>query len=348
MDVVPCHRLRAERRVFIPPLRSRAHLRPPARGSLIEVLRGATMGTTWSVKWIGNGRDQAAELRCGIQSHLDCVVAQMSPWEPASDLCRFNAAPAGSWCGLPGEFFDVLETALDWARRTDGAFDPAVGDLVDAWGFGPGGRRGETPAPDRIASAARRQNWRRLRIDAERRRVQQPGGVRIDLCGIAKGFAVDRIADWLPQVGIRHFLVEIGGELRGEGVKADGTPWWVAFADPARSALSDMIAERVVALHGMSIATSGDAYHYFVRDGERLSHTIDPATGRPVAGELASVTVLSPRCTDADALATALTVLGPRDGLRFAEAHGVAASFVARTSSGLKEISSRALLAMLA
>ncbi len=314
----------------------------------IEVLRGPTMGTSWCAKLVAPSDRPLAPIQEGIEHCLDRVVAQMSTWEPHSDVTRFNRASAGSWQALPDECFSVLTHAIDVARDTAGAYDPTVGPLVDLWGFGPARRPAARPSRAAIASARARIGWDRLTLDAERRRVCQPGGADLDFSAIAKGFAVDLIARFLREAGIDNHLVEIGGELRGHGTKPDGTPWWVALEHPPRSPEDPVTAlDVVVALHELSVATSGDYRRAFEAEGRRYSHTIDPRTGWPVAHRLASVTVLHEACMIADALATALMVLGPAAGRAYADRHGIAALFIEREPTGLVEHTSAAFLALL-
>lgn len=315
-----------------------APLAPRAAQVVCEVvsLAGETMGTTWSVKAVTS--IPRSQLHALIERCLSVVNSQMSQWEPRSDLSRFNAAPAGSWQQLPPEFCKVLQYALLLARDTGGAYDPTLGALTDLWGFGASGRRSDVPddvAIDRARSAI---GWGRLRLDVERRAIYQPGGVQLDLCSIAKGFAVDLVSETLSGRGVADHLVEIGGELRGGGTKPDGSPWWVAI---------EGAPDIVIALHGLSVATSGDARRYIDLDGCRLSHSLDPRTGRPVSDALACVTVLARSCMDADALATALTVLGAEEGMRFARERDIAARFVLRGAGGLVEQMTPAFASML-
>jgi thiamine biosynthesis lipoprotein len=297
-------------------------------------LSGSSMGTTWTVTAVTDADADTAGLREGIEAELDKVVAQMSTWEPGSDISRFNRASAGAVQVLPDGFFQVLDAALRLAKGTGGAFDPTVGPLVNLWGFGPNGSRDAPPGPDAIAAVRVRTGWHRLSLDRAARTAVQPGGLQVDLSSIAKGFAVDQVAAYLVDSGIRAFLVEVGGELHAQGRKPDGAPWRIAIEstqpDDADSATAETVpaAQIVVALDDLSVATSGDYRHYFERDGRRYSHTIDPRTGYPVAHGLASVTVLHEDCMQADALATAMTVLGPDDGYAYALRHGVAALFV--------------------
>lgn len=306
----------------------------------MRVLQGLTMGTTWSVRLYAEAGSTTA-IEGEIQACLGQVVDQMSQWEGGSALSRFNRADAG-WVPLPDLFFEVLACALDLAERTGGAFDPTLGRLADLWGFGPSGGREAPPDGDEIAKAMTSTGWRRLDRDDKGRRVKQPGGVVLDLSGIAKGFAVDHVAAHLAARGIESFLVEIGGELKGSGVKADGSPWWVALEPPPGE---QSLPRTIVALHGLAVATSGDYRRYFDHGGARYAHTLDPRTGRPTDG-LSSVSVLHPSCMMADALATAFGVLGLERGAVLAESMGVAAWLVQRQGQGWVERLSPALQAL--
>ena len=296
------------------------------------------MGTTWSVKFVAPSGCRLQPIQDSIERVLDRIVAQMSTWIADSDISRFNRAEPGTWCDLPAEFFEVLQYSLVVADSTGGAFDPTVGTLVDLWGFGPPGPRDGCPDGASVLSA--RGRYRQLRL-ASGRRALQPGGLQIDLSGVAKGFAVDCVGGELERLGIVSHLVEIGGELRGRGGKPDATPWWVAIEG------MPPLPEAVVALHDLAIATSGDAQRFFTHAGRRFSHTIDPRSGEPVSDRIASVTVLHRRCMCADALATALMVLGPDEGYAYAAARGIAARFVVREPGGPQERATPAYAAML-
>jgi thiamine biosynthesis lipoprotein len=318
---------------------------PPARpvGGAVLALDGQTMGTTWSVKLVAPSTANADALTAMAQRALDAVVAQMSPWEPLSDLSRYNRAAAGTWTVLPPAFAQVLRRALEIAEATNGAFDPTLGALVDLWGFGARPFSGAPPEVDDIAKARDTAGWRRLVLDGDS--LYQPGGLRLDLNGIAKGFAVDQVAAALDRSGARSYLVEVGGELRGTGAKPDGSPWWVELERPPTA--NDDGPRTLVALHGLSVATSGDYRRFFEHDGRRYAHTLDPATAAPVANPTVSVTVLHTECMNADAYATALTVMAPDAALAFATEHGLAVLILARGPTGLEERLSPALAAML-
>lgn len=299
-------------------------------------LDGATMGTTWSVQYVGDVAPQG--LRAPLQAELDLVVTQMSTWETGSDISRFNRAAPGSWVNLPDELRAVLDHALALARDTDGAYDPTVGALVDLWGFGAHGTAAP-PDDDAIAVARRQVGWQRLQRDAAAGTVLQPGGMQLDLSSIAKGFAVDRLCQVLDAHGVTDYLVEIGGELRARGRAADARPWTVAIESPAVHDSADGGARplRTIALWDAAVATSGDYRRAAAVNGRTVSHEIDPHSGLPVMGALASVSVVRPAAMDADALATALFVLGAKEGAAFASARGIAALFTLRGDDGFTE-----------
>lgn len=323
----------------------------PAAGARVRQWAGQTMGTTWSVSAVQAGGEDASigdGIEAAIEAVLANVIAQMSNWSETSDLSRFNRAAADAWVTLPEDCFAVLQAALQVARDSGGAYDPSAGPLVDLWGFGPAGlahARQTAPTPDDVARVRQPCGWQRIEVDVPNRRARQPGGLALDFCAIAKGFAVDAVSRHLDARGVTHHLVEIGGELRGQGLKPDGMPWWVELESPEANAHG--AARTLVALLGLSIATSGDYRRYFEQDGRRFAHTIDPRTGYPAAHALASVTVIHRDCMLADALSTALTVLGPQAGMDFAQRHALAARFLVRTPRGFDELTSPAFAAML-
>lgn len=310
----------------------------PAWGQVLHSLRGQTMGTSWSVLCYGPPQLRLPVLEAALSKRLAGLVAELSHWEPDSLLCRFNALPAGESLALPPDFAGVIEAGLHVAAACDGAFDPCMGALVQRWGFGPPGE----PGPQ---SRAPLQAWRELRWDAASRRLTQPGGLMLDFSAIAKGHAVDCLSRLLLELGLPHHLVEIGGELRGHGLKPEGQPWWVDVEPPATECTLPVLR---IALHQLSAASSGD-YRRFRIDaqGRRLSHTLDPRTGEPVAHDLALVTVLHEQAMWADAWSTALMVLGPDEGLALAQAEGLAARLVVREADGWRQLLSPALQLLL-
>ncbi len=328
---------------LILPLDAPAAALPPAQTPVVR-LSGTTMGTYWSVAAIAPKGPEPLSLRRGIVAILDRVVAVMSHWEPASDLCRYNRAPQG-WVSVDPMLSDVLSAALTVAADSGGACDPAIGGLVDAWGFGPPGPVTGPPEEGYIQTLLSGPRWTDLRVQPGR--IWQPGGLRLDLSAIAKGYAVDLVARFLDEQGVMSHLVDIGGELRGWGIKHDATPWWVDLEQAAgRDGRPGGRANRI-ALHGLSVATSGDSRRFMVgQDGRRLSHTLDPRTGWPVPDDLAAVTVLHTDCMMADMLATALTVMGADAGPTWAAERGIMALFVRRRGNGITETVTPALAAL--
>lgn len=315
-------------------------------GSVLQHAFGSTMGTSWSAHLL-RPPGVHSDLEEQMQRELDGLNAEMSHWDPDSVLGRYNRAPAGSWHALPPRFAEVLGYALQVAADSGGAYDPFAGALVNLWGFGPERRYNQpdfyAPAPDAVQAVLAARASLHPVFDRAGARLLQPGGALLDLSSSAKGYAVDRLAWCLERHGVRHYVVEIGGELRGAGMKQDGQPWWVALEGvPGIDA-----ASTVAALHGLSVATSGDYRRYFDHGAGRASHTLDPRSGYPIANDVASCTVLHPDCMAADALSTAITVLGPGTGLAFAEERKLAARLLLRRGSRLEERTTTAYQAML-
>lgn len=301
-------------------------------------LCGETMGTTWAASLFAPESAGREAVQARIEHVLEQINLQMSHWRRDSILSRYNQSPAGHWIDAPPELIHVLRAATEIAGLTAGAFDPALGQAVDRWGFGPPGRCTEPPPP----SPPPVHNWRDIRLDIPSRRVLQPGGLQLDLSSIAKGFAVDHVALALEQLGASSYLVEIGGELRGHGVKPGGQPWWVAIEAPPGCPL-----EAKAALCGLAIATSGGYRKHFDHDGTRHAHTLDPRSRTPLAHPPASVSVIHESCMHADAWSTALMVAGVDQGLVWCREFHLAALFVINEPTGWKAITSPAFSAML-
>jgi thiamine biosynthesis lipoprotein len=292
------------------------------------------MGTTWSVKIVATsldaGRQQALET--AIVAELDFVNERMSHYLDTSELSRFNDAADGEPVPVSAELLDVLERALAIGELTGGALDVTVGPLVDAWGFGPPGQPPEPPSDAEILRLLAATGPEHVTLDRDTSTLQKAvPGLQLDLSAIAKGYAVDRVAEALTAEGLDRFLVEIGGELRAQGTNETGQPWQLAVERPRTEGRS---VHRIVPLTGGSLATSGDYRNYYEVEGRRISHILDPRTGRPLSHRLASVSVVEPLCVRADALATALMVLGPEEGYRLAEELNLAALFLVRNEDG--------------
>ncbi len=321
-------------RIALPPTIDAAAFAARDPSAVVLDLHGETMGTSWSVRFAAPAGTDPSSIHAAIIARLAGLVAEMSHWAPNSLLSRFNRSPSGTWTTLPPNFAHVMTRSLAIAEITGGAFDPAIGKLVDAWGFGPVPVACHPSTPE-IETARATSGWSRLSFAPTGAHLRQPGGTALDLSGIAKGHAVDAVADLLHDAGIPNALVEIGGELVGRGIRPDGAPWWVDLESPPGPTLPPLR----IALHGQAVATSGDY--------RRGAHTLDPRTGRPIDTGVVSASVIHETALDADAWATALTVLGPLEGIELANANGIAARLVTEIDGTAQEYLSPALSAML-
>lgn len=334
-------------RVLVPPTLQPA---PLAADSRVFRFGGRCMGTRWEVRVLGPNQQAVRALPGAAAALLEEIEAQMSHFRSDSPLRRFARLAAGESLALPTHFATVMRCALDVAQASDGAFDPCLAQAIEAWGFAAGPRYDAPGFVPPATSAARRSDaahdWRALRLDADAR-LHQPGGVALNLSAIAKGYAVDALSQWLGEQGFAHHLVEVGGELRGAGVKPDLQPWWVELESPPAAQASPLPPTRI-ALHGLAVATSGDYRRAYTHAGRLLQHTLDPHTCAPVAHGLSAVSVIHPACMQADAWATAIMVRGPQEGLALAERHGLAALLRWRDGAGhWQEACSRAFTALI-
>lgn len=306
---------------------------PAANKRAVIRLHGVTMGTTWQVLLAGSpDACQVAGLREQVLECLDDLCAQMSHWQHDSLISRINRAEAG-WYALPHDFFHVLSAALALAESTAGAFDPTIGVLNSLWGFGPQACEARLPPSQADCQAALAGGgWQCTRLNREYRAVWQPGGLHFDLSSIAKGYAVDRLTQLLQARGLQHHLVEIGGELRASGTGPGREPWQVRVETPAGAGQTS--GGMMIRLQDRAVASSGNYRQWRSTGTQQFGHTIDPRTGRPVAHALRAVSVLHENAMMADALATALMVLGPDAGQRFAAEHALAAVFMHESRSG--------------
>lgn len=300
-------------------------------------LSGATMGTSYSVVVVAPPQALSRQqLAADIDAELRTVNRQMSTYQPDSELSRFNSRRELDWFAVSAELVAVVAEALEIGEISAGAFDITVGPLVNLWGFGPGENAGRDKPPTKleIEAALARSGAESLTLrQAPPALAKSLPELYIDLSAIAKGHAVDRVAELLEAAGILNYLVEIGGELRSRGQSPRGDAWRLAVEKPA----SDQRAvQQIIAVGDAAVATSGDYRNYFERGGVRYSHTIDPRNGLPIRHELASVTVVQPRAARADALATALLVMGPEAGLELAQRLAIPAYFVIKGEAGFE------------
>ena len=296
-------------------------------------LNGPTMGSRWTAIFHAADDLDVAAIKVALAASVDRVDRQMSTWKPDSDLMRLNKAKADDWVPLPEELMSVLVAALDIGRASHGAFDIGVGRLVAAWGFGPAAGRRDAAAIVALSGRSLA-TADLLELDRSASRARKRAPLQLDLSGIAKGFGVDEMARVLDDFGLSSWLVGIDGEMRGRGTKPGAAPWTIALEKPLPDRREAMAA---IELTDRAIATSGDYRHQVRAGGAVLSHTMDPGSGGPARNRLASVSVLAETCMEADALATALMVLGEEAGPKFARQRRIDAVFVVRDGAGFLE-----------
>ena len=297
---------------------------------------GRTMGTFYTVQLAGvaPGDRRLVELRAAVDRRLDEINRCLSHYLPDSELSRFNAAASTAPIKVSDELARVLRHALELHRRSEGAFDPTLGQLINLWGFGPEIRsQPQAPADAEIAAARRQGGARHLRVTSQDELQKDIPGLQLNLGAMGKGYGADEAARVLRDRGFTNVLVSVCGEMVACGVNSEGQPWQVGVERPRYTSgryHTEICA--VVPLSGGALSTSGDAHNFF-RDarGRVYAHILDPATGRPVQHNLASVTVRAANGLMADGLATALYVMGPERGLHWVEQQrDIAALFIVR------------------
>lgn len=308
-----------------------------------ETLRfaGETMGTTYHVTLVANPDQplnlQAAVIQQGVDTELKVINQQMSTYIADSELMLFNGAGVGEWHTLPAPLYEVLSLSQLISERSDGAFDITVGPLVNLWGFGPNKYKDDVPDAALINAAKINMGYTKLELaDGKARKLAD---IQLDLSAIAKGYGVDKVADYLAAQGVANFMVEIGGEIRVNGVNPKGQPWRIAIEQPS---MLQQGVYKAVSLTHVGMATSGDYRNYFEKAGKRYSHTIDPTTGYPIDHRLASVTVIAGTAAEADGWATAITVLGPEKGMDVANREKLAVYMIVKEAEGFSDLYSSA------
>lgn len=294
---------------------------------------GPTMGTRYNITCLAEaGADDAEALQQKVDARLAEINRRMSTYDPESELSQFNLHTGDDWFEVSLETARVVAYALEVAKDSGGAFDPTVGPVVNLWGFGPGGRKNKTPTEAEIEAARALVGYQSIEARLAPPALRKTkSGVYLDLSAVAKGYASDAIAELLTDEGVAGCMVEIGGEVATRGTKPGGAAWRIGVEKPDETGRSIQL---VVELSGDGLATSGDYRNYFESDGVRYSHTIDPTTGSPVTHDLATVTVRAASCMEADALATALLVMGRERGYDWASQRGIAALMIQRTQRG--------------
>lgn len=305
------------------------------------VLDGPIFGTFYQITLPGDwSDDQLQHFQSGIRNTLEQVDAAMSTYREDSELNRLNAAPVGEWLPLSGPLFEVLSVSQQIARDTGGAFDVTVGGLVTLWGFGPEGRPERVPTPQVLEEMLPAVGHTRLELDHASQSARRLADFYVDLSGVAKGYGVDAVGRYLDNEGVDRYLVSIGGDLLARGDRGPDRPWQIGIEHPGYGAGEVL---HVIPLTDLSAATSGDYHDYYERDGQRYSHIIDPRTGYPVSHRLASVTVLHPSNTRADAYATGLMVMGTEQSIALAQRLDLKVLLISRTDEGFETTLSPAM-----
>lgn len=307
----------------------------PSQARLKE-FDGDTQGTTYHIKVVDLPATLAPDtVKSAIEAELEDINRHLSTYVPDSELSLFNKSRDTGWIPASAGLVEVLVEARRISDLSHGAYDVTVGPLVKLWGFGPDDTGERIPTEAEIAAARARVGYTHLEIRPEPPALRKDiPDLAVDVNSIAQGYTVDRVAARLDNLGIANYLVEIGGELRGKGLNQLGGHWRIGIERPAPG---ERAVYSIIRIADVGVSTSGDYRDYFERDGKRYSHTIDPHTGRPVTHRLASVTVISENTMRADALSTALMVLGPEDGFQLAEQAGLAAYFIISTDGGFTD-----------
>jgi thiamine biosynthesis lipoprotein len=301
------------------------------------------MGTTYVVK-IANSQldwDALHALKDSVEQRLEEINAVMSTYLPDSDISRFNQFQETTPFAVPETLAEVTSAALDMAAESGGAFDPTVLSLVQLWGFSKDQPpNGETPSPEQREEVLERSGYQKLTVPSPTQIQKTHPGVEMDLNAIAKGYAVDQVATIIQSSGVENFFVEIGGECIAFGVGPEKRAWRIGIDVPRDQSLPGEALQAVVELSGRAIATSGDYRRFVVTpEGQKVSHLFDPRTHKPTQHTLASVTVVAESCMEADALATALYVMGAQEGMGWLSQRGGAeALFVSRAGDGFEQI----------
>lgn len=309
--------------------------------SNLLVIQGNTMGTTYSVKIVknnflllGNVSEKVKELTNGINDTLKDVNQKMSTFIRDSEISKFNNSKSEEWFDVSADTLYVVKNSLKISRISGGSFDITIGPVIELWGFGSELKPQKVPPLTNIQMAKKKTGYKNITTRDEPPALRKSfPQISCDLSAIAKGFGVDKVTAFLDGSGVFDYLVEIGGEIRVRGNNDKGIPWKLGILSPDKS--GDI--KKIISLNNLSMATSGDYFNYFEEGGKRYSHTIDPLTGYPITHKLVSVTVIHNECMKADALATAINVLGPDKGFELAVKEGLAAYFIIKSGKGFVE-----------
>jgi len=298
------------------------------------LLQGRTMGTTYNIKVVAT-KEQLIELK--LQQQIDAALKQvnqeMSTYIKTSEISLFNNSTSTKPVEISSGFARVLKESIRLGQLSEGKLDVTVGPLVNLWGFGPEQRPDKVPSDEVLTATKKRVGLQNLVLEGNLL-SKTISDLYVDLSTTAKGYGVDVVAELIESNGFTNYLVEIGGEMRLKGFKNTGELWAIAIEKPITNERS---VQQVIIPKDNAVATSGDYRIYFEADGQRFSHIIDPATGKPIKHNLVSVTVIHPSSMTADGLSTTLMVMGMEQGMAFAVKNNLAALFIAKTENGFDE-----------
>ena len=284
-------------------------------GKQEHLIQGRTMGTTYHIRVVTGFFQGVSGLREKIERRLVEINTAMSTYQKDSEISRFNELnQTGTKFKISEDFYLVMKTAHAIHRLSEGAWDGTVNPLVDLWGFGRGGAKNKIPLDTEISALLSDIGFENIEVLDDGFLIKKRADVTLDLSSIAKGYGVDQIADAIRKEGFQNYLVEIGGEVFASGYRKDGGLWRIGINRPQTGAAFDEVY-KVVNLYNRAFATSGDYRNFFVVDGIRYAHIIDPRSGYPISNRVVSVTIIADTCTYADGLATAIMVMGSTRGI---------------------------------
>ncbi|MCD6050493.1 MAG: ApbE family lipoprotein [Verrucomicrobia bacterium] len=300
----------------------------------VRHVAGTAMGMKWSVKWIGG--QEGAVIQQDIAGLLTEIEKEMSTYRADSEISRFNVSRSTNWFPVSTNLMRAVAASLELAVKTEGALDPAVYPLVQAWGFGPIRRVGQMPTVTEIAIARTKVGHTNVQVRASPPAVRKLRPfVSLDVNAVAMGLAADLAKARLQQLGCANFLIDMGGEFAAVGDGPEGKGWPVGIEQPDSQGRR---IQRVIVLRNESLATSGDDRNFREINGKRYHHIIDPRTGWPAETQIASATVIHSSCTQADGWATAMVVMGAERGLAVAEREGFNVVLIIRGKDGQYEV----------
>lgn len=305
-------------------------------------LNGYTMGTSYQITLRKNNLDTDA-LKANIDSRLEQINQLMSTYIDDSELSIFNHSISTDCQPLSAETLYVINNAIDVSIQTKGKFDVTLAPLIEIWGFDKKNTHNNIPEQVLINELLTQIGYQKIKLGEKCVSKESPA-LSINLSAIAKGYAVDEIAQLISDAGAENYLVEIGGEIASKGVNKKSQPWRLAIESASTEKRS---IQKILTPNGLGVATSGDYRNYFEKDGKRFSHTIDPTTGYPITHQLASVTVLHEKTMIADALATAMMVMGPTESLNFANKNNIPIFMLVKKDGEFTEIFSHAFTAFI-